>query len=330
MTAAAHDPREEHAHPSFLAHHFDTPQQQFDSGKLGTWLFLTTEILLFSGLFCAYAVYRANHPEIFEFAHRYLDKWLGALNTLVLIFSSFTMAWGVRAAQLGHRKLCVNLLAITIVCGAAFMVIKGIEYNAKFQHHTLPGPAYNPVELPGTEHGATPNAADIQPFSAHGEPTTHVAPGEPRQSLQTAGPPSDPANSTVVLKDAPLHTVTPDGYLIEQSAVARAAEGPSGLSADWIKRDEAQRSKLALEPVNTEPLEEPNNAQIFFGIYFLMTGLHGLHVLAGMCLIFWVLLRARRGEFGPHYYSPVDFVGLYWHIVDIVWIFLFPLLYLIT
>src|SRR4051794_19055275 len=123
MTTTAHD---EHGdRPSFLAHHFDTPQQQFDSGKLGTWLFLTTEILLFSGLFCAYSVYRANHPEIFEFAHRYLDKWLGALNTIILIFSSFTMAWGVRAAQLGQKKLCVNLLAITIVCGAGFMVVKG-------------------------------------------------------------------------------------------------------------------------------------------------------------------------------------------------------------
>src|SRR5439155_20827230 len=85
-------------HPKFLAHHFETPQQQFDSGKLGVWLFLTTEILLFSGLFCAYAVYRANHPEIYRFAHLYLNKWLGALNTIVLIFSSFTMAWAVRAS----------------------------------------------------------------------------------------------------------------------------------------------------------------------------------------------------------------------------------------
>src|SRR5579862_7564183 len=93
----------EHEHPKFLAHHFDTPQQQFDAGKLGIWLFLTTEILLFSGLFCAYSVYRANHPEIFEYAHLYLNKNLGAINTVVLLFSSLTMAWGVRAAQLGQK-----------------------------------------------------------------------------------------------------------------------------------------------------------------------------------------------------------------------------------
>ncbi len=78
------------------------------------------------------------------------------------------------------------------------------------------------------------------------------------------------------------------------------------------------------------PQDEPYNAQIFFGIYFLMTGLHGIHVLAGMALIFWCLLRAKRGDFGPDYFAPVDFVGLYWHIVDLIWIFLFPLLYLIT
>ena len=75
---------------------------------------------------------------------------------------------------------------------------------------------------------------------------------------------------------------------------------------------------------------EPNNVQVFFGIYFAMTGLHGVHVLAGIGAIVWILLRARRGEFGREYFTPVDFTGLYWHLVDIIWIFLFPLLYLIA
>ena len=70
--------------------------------------------------------------------------------------------------------------------------------------------------------------------------------------------------------------------------------------------------------------------QIFFGIYFLMTGLHGLHVLAGMVAITWILIRSIKGHFGPEYFTPVDFVGLYWHLVDLIWIFLFPLLYLIS
>ena len=97
-----HDPshypqKRRHEHPEHLAHHFESLQQQYDSGKLGIWLFLTTEILMFSGLFCGYAVLRALHPEIFLYAHHYLSVPLGALNTVVLIFSSFTMAWGVRA-----------------------------------------------------------------------------------------------------------------------------------------------------------------------------------------------------------------------------------------
>ncbi len=73
----------------------------------------------------------------------------------------------------------------------------------------------------------------------------------------------------------------------------------------------------------------PENAHIFFGLYFVMTGLHGLHVLVGMGLILWLIYRANRGDFGKHYFTPVENVGLYWHFVDIVWIFLFPLLYLV-
>ena len=89
----------DHDHPEFLAHHFETPKQQFESGKLGMWLFLATEVLLFGGLFCAYAVWRGNHPEMFKYGSQFLDTKMGAINTAVLILSSLTMAWGVTAAQ---------------------------------------------------------------------------------------------------------------------------------------------------------------------------------------------------------------------------------------
>ena len=117
----------EHAHPAHLAHHFETPRQQFESGKTGMWLFLSTEVLLFSGLFCAYAVYRANHPEIFIYAHQFLDKTLGAVNTLVLILSSLTAAWAVRAAQLGRRRQLVALITATILLACCFLGVKAIE-----------------------------------------------------------------------------------------------------------------------------------------------------------------------------------------------------------
>src|SRR5262249_58722477 len=102
MSQAEGHAAEAHEHPPHLQHHFETAEQQFDAGKLGIWLFLATEVLLFGGLFCAYAIYRANHPEIFLYAHQFLDKTLGAANTVVLLCSSLTMAWAVRASQLGQ------------------------------------------------------------------------------------------------------------------------------------------------------------------------------------------------------------------------------------
>src|SRR5689334_7182934 len=93
----------EHQHPFPLAHHFATPEQQLESGKLGMWFFLATEILLFGGLFCAYAIYRSLHPGSYHEAHQFLDWQMGALNTIVLLFSSLTVALAIRSAQLNNR-----------------------------------------------------------------------------------------------------------------------------------------------------------------------------------------------------------------------------------
>ncbi|NUQ61618.1 MAG: cytochrome c oxidase subunit 3 family protein [Pirellulales bacterium] len=232
-------------HRPFLAHHYQSYKQQFEAGKLGMWIFLLTEILLFGGLFCAYAVYRANHPEIFIYAHHFLDKNLGAINTAVLIFSSFTMAWGVRCAQLNQRKLLMVMLSLTLLCACGFLGIKYVEYKHKWEDGLLWAGKYHPVE--------------------HAEPADHAA--------------------------------RPPGRPEAQSALQR----PEG----------------------------PRYAGIFFSIYFMMTGLHGLHVLAGMAAIAWILVRAANGHFNSHYFGPVDYVGLYWHLVDLIWIYLFPLLYLI-
>ena len=152
-TEHGHGHAHAHEHPPQLQHHFDTPEQQFESGKFGMWLFLATEILLFGGLFCAYAVYRAHHPEIFIYAHKYLDTSLGALNTAVLIFSSLTMAWAVRAAQLSQTRLMLILLSITILCGFTFMGVKYVEYKSSGSMVLLWGTNfdYNYV-LHGGEH----------------------------------------------------------------------------------------------------------------------------------------------------------------------------------
>jgi len=225
-----------------LAHHFDTPGQQLAAGRLGMWLFLLTEVLFFGGLFCAYAVYRANHPEIFFYAERFLDKNLGAINTCVLIASSLTMAWGVRCAQLGQRTGLIACLAVTLLCAFAFLGIKYVEYEHKWHEGLL--------------------------WAGQFDPSPH------------------------------------------------AAEQSEGHEPD--------------APQSAESAEQGRkNAGIFFSIYFRMPGLHAVHVIAGIIAIGWILVRAAGGAFGPQYFAPVDLVGLYWHLVDMIWIFLFPLLYLI-
>jgi cytochrome c oxidase subunit 3 len=260
-------------HPPWLAHHFDTPQQQYASAKLGMWTFLLTEVLFFSGLFCAYAVFRRNYPEVFFDGHHFLDTTLGAVNTAILLLSSFTMAWGVRCAQLGQRRLLIALLAITLVCAGGFLVIKGFEYNVKWEHHMFPG-----------------QAVVANWFGAY-EPEV---PGEP--------PPRG------------FHPGEHEEYLIDKLKHA----------------DEEAGVRLPPESLYEAELEERvDNLGTFFGIYFCLTGLHAIHVICGMIAITWLLVRARRGDFGPQHYDAVDCVGLYWHLVDLIWIYLFPLLYLI-
>src|SRR5215468_6332332 len=135
-----------HGHNPNLAHHFDTPQQQFDAGKLGIWLFLLTEVLFFAGLFCAYTVYRAMRPEVFVYAHYFLDTRLGALNTCVLLLSSLTAAWAVRNAQLRQHSMLQLNIVITIACACTFMVVKYFEYSHKFHDGLLWGPNFHPTE----------------------------------------------------------------------------------------------------------------------------------------------------------------------------------------
>ena len=121
-------------------------------------------------------------------------------------------------------------------------------------------------------------------------------------------------------------------FVIPKSVIPEAARGPSGLSHSALeapasgKRSARQRAEV-LDPLTDS--DRPANAHLFFGLYFLMTGLHGFHVLVGMAVITWLLVRAFRGDFSHRYFTPVDLGGLYWHVVDVIWIFLFPLLYLI-
>lgn len=206
----------------YLQHHFAEMGQQADAAKIGMWLFLATEILLFGGLFVAFAVLSVKHSEAFREAHGHLSRPLGTVNTIVLLVSSFTMAMAVHSARKGHQKALVRYLVATLALGAAFLGVKYFEYTHKFREGLLPGRLYS----------------------------------------HSSGP----------------------------------------------------------EPIGA----------MFFGFYFLMTGLHAVHVVAGMAVLGWLLRRSLRGEFSSQYNTPVELGGLYWHLVDMIWIYLFPLLYLIA
>lgn len=250
----------------FLAHHFSSLKQQYESAKVGMWLFLITEVLLFGGLFCAYSVYRANRPEIFVYGHRYLDVNLGALNTIILICSSFTVALAVRCAQLGQRRLLVIFLAMTILGGLGFLGIKYVEYEQKWKHGLLWGKYFRAER-------SHERVEEIKGATASG------------LFLDRAG----------------------------DVGIASAGRAGSGLESSSKE----------------ESFPQPKNLQTFFAIYFAMTGLHGLHVLAGIFALMVMLTLALKGRFGPLNFTAIDLTALYWHLVDLIWIYLFPLFYLI-
>ena len=149
-------------HPDHLQHHFVSSEQQFDAAKMGMWLFLVTEILLFSGMFVAYAVFRIWYPEVFSHSAELLDWRLGGLNTIVLLASSFTVALGVHYAQTNERRKLVRALVLTILFAGAFMVVKYFEYTGKFAHGVFPGVNFDPHGVAGGHDYADYNI----PFAA--------------------------------------------------------------------------------------------------------------------------------------------------------------------
>ena len=348
-----------HGHDPYLAHHFHSRKQQFATEKLGIWLFLATEILMFGGLFCLYAFYRGLHPEIFLYGHQFLPTHWGAINTAVLLTSSLTMAWAVRAAQVNAQTTLKLMLVATLLGGVGFMVIKGIEYTEKFSHDLWPGPAnlYYPIaeEAADPEQAEAEKLSEIQHLEAyygigahgggyaaagdtHGE-ETHG--GETRggetgggetagdaasaAEAQTGGQASgDAADASGEAEPRLMTGALPEA---EQSTLKAPAAPTGGVNAAYL--DPAAEAEHKSYTFTQLPEIERDRMHMFFQIYYLMTGLHGIHVLVGMGLIGWLAWRAFGGAFHDRNFAAVDVVGLYWHLVDLIWIFLFPLLYLI-
>jgi cytochrome c oxidase subunit III len=200
---------------------FENADKQEHAARLGMWLFLTSEVLLFAGLFGLYSAYRVAHPDDFAAAARHNHTVIGTVNTVVLITSSFAVAWAVQSVAAGRRRMATVCFAATIALGAVFLLFKGIEYRSHVHEGLLPGIHYASEVLPS------------------------------------------------------------------------------------------------------------RGARLFFTLYWFMTALHGLHVVGGMVALGVVAVLTWIGKTRPAYFTPVENVGLYWHLVDVIWIFLWPLLYLV-
>jgi cytochrome c oxidase subunit 3 len=193
--------------------------KDYAGAKLGMWLFLFTELILFGGMFLLYAAYLDRYPQDFVVGGHQLDVVLGAVNTVVLLTSSLLAAMAVSAIQRNNRRLAMQLLVGTVLCAAIFIAIKYVEWSTKIQHG--------------------------------------IFPGSPKL---VAGPPGE---------------------------------------------------------------------SVFFSLYYLTTGIHGLHVLIGATLLTWVTLKVKRDAVHSDDYVLLENSALYWHLVDLIWIFIFPLYYLI-
>ncbi len=373
QSAATDHHDDHHDHGEFIAHHFDNAEQQFDSGKLGIWLFLVTEILFFSGLFVAYTLYRTHHPEIFEQAHVFLDKYLGALNTLVLLFSSLTMALGVRAAQLGNNRSCAVYTLITMFCAAMFLGVKAIEYSHKWDMGILVRSAFDlHVGHHAAEEGTLAHSLGISEYLVYlsivpalllvgfigasvisallasgvwskffgglaitvGGYFFGAVCGHYYMEMTEGGSGGSHASNEVVVY-ALQEEHTGDDVHDDDHADGDAGhkEGDVHASGDLSHEDgDHSHGKDGAHAGNDHGPDKSKldrDIGIFFSIYYCMTGLHAIHIIAGIGFLSWIFARSLMGHWRSDYFGPVDYVGLYWHLVDLIWIYLFPLLYLI-
>ena len=193
---------------------------QTETALSGMWLFLTTELLFFGGLFFLYMLLRAKQPHAVGVASQHAELVLGTVNTVLLLTSSAVFAWGLSCIRAGRNRALFVASVVTALLGTAFLVLKLYEWRADFDDHLFPG-------------------------------------------------------------------------------VHFAITGPDG-----------------------------NGAQLFWSFYFVATGLHLLHMVVGVGLVSWIALGARRARYSPGYHTPVEVVGLYWSFVDMVWLCLYPMIYL--
>jgi cytochrome c oxidase subunit III len=379
------------------------------NGKLALWLFLVTEIMFFTGLIGTYLIYRNGTPtelNPWPMPHDvYLEEWMGAVNTFVLICSSLTVVLAHHALSKCDVKKATLLIALTLALGCVFLGIKAVEYTAKFAHGILPGRIFEKLDGPSGQRFTLHVEKQLKEIVA--EPEHHGA-TEPATKAWTGflGDVEKKNKAATDFKTEAEKRYNATAEKIKKEQEKDGAEKiASATRAEWDKTDKEvteQKSKTAqeietarqalikndstksiaavadswallqkmptltpkelnLEIVGTDSqhvkpcdrvtlpdgkayivkeglLQKHEDLHVSHAIsfgnmwascYFAMTGFHAIHVIGGLVVFVIILVMAWRGTFKPHHENVVELTGLYWHFVDIVWIFLFPLLYLV-
>jgi cytochrome c oxidase subunit III len=299
------------------------------NGKLAMWMFLVTEIMFFTGLIGTYIILRNGTPgttEPLRWPHPHevhLDERIGAFNTFVLICSSFTVVLAHYMVVKRNFKAATLLVGATLALGVLFLVVKAYEYKGKYDHDILPGLM---GESLAHREGADKKVGYLSPEKERLYYPTSVAWYERVRGELKVIVDKGPADDKYVKESADLlekmngKDVTVDGktqYVPPLSPAVVGNEVNELLEA-------AEKDGKTLHVAPAIPF-----GNLWASCYFAMTGFHALHVLGGLVIFAIILLMGVTGKLGPQHESMLELTGLYWHFVDIVWIFLFPLLYLI-
>lgn len=314
------------------------------NGKVAIWLFLVTEVMFFTALIGTYIILRNGQPtplEPWPTPHDvHLVEWVGAFNTFVLICSSLTVVLAHWSLHTGQVKKAVGYIAITLALGALFLVVKFFEYRSKFEHHILPGRVSEKLE-PRAGEVATGGTAGARFVVRVRQQLRDIVDGETAASAEAQ------ADAQALLDDLPkLGAKEINERIVGTKNLKKVDEVPGRhpkrdkrgniiLTQDGNPVMETGQPVVGiLEKAHDRHEDLHIDHSIPFGnmwasCYFAMTGFHALHVFGGLVVFAVMLGMAARGRFGVQHLGFVEYTGLYWHFVDIVWIFLFPLLYLV-
>jgi cytochrome c oxidase subunit 3 len=300
------------------------------NGKLAMWLFLVTEIMFFTGLIGTYIILRNGQPtsnEPWPKPHQvHLIEWVGAFNTFVLICSSLTVVlahWSLSKRNVGQA---VAFITVTLILGGVFLVVKAFEYKSKYDHRILPGFVYDRVDGQG---GTDYYKRVLKDLEESAQIRLMIEARDKFQS-ENGKMPSYDELFDLYLKKVKLDKKDVTGDRENRPSwlwYQMTSKGPErGLSAEEVAR---RVHDLVEDYPSSHLTEYIPFGNMWASCYFAMTGFHAIHVFGGLVVFAIILIMAARGRFGPQHESLVELTGLYWHFVDIVWIFLFPLVYLV-